>query len=129
MAVMDYLRTHRTHPTAEEIFEALSPQIPTLSKTTVYNTLGLLVARGAATQIEVDPRGMRFDGDTSLHGHFFCTACGKLHDLFFDPAPQLPMPKIDGEEGYAVHTAHIYYKGLCAACRKTSDTSTGIPKK
>lgn len=70
VAVMDYLLAHRTHPTAEEIYEALAPQIPTLSKTTVYNTLSLLVERGAAAYIAIDPRRARFDGDTSVHGHF-----------------------------------------------------------
>ena len=43
IAVMDYLMTHRTHPTVDEIYHALEKQIPTLSKTTVYNTLKLFV--------------------------------------------------------------------------------------
>lgn len=39
IAIMKYLMEHRTHPTVDEIYTALSPTIPTLSKTTVYNTL------------------------------------------------------------------------------------------
>ena len=35
MAVMEYLMTHRTHPTVDEIYTALHPSMPTLSKTTV----------------------------------------------------------------------------------------------
>ena len=42
IAIMNYLIEHRTHPTVDEIYTALSPSIPTLSKTTVYNTLKLL---------------------------------------------------------------------------------------
>ena len=38
LAIMDYLLTHRTHPSIEEIYMALCDDIPTLSKTTVYNT-------------------------------------------------------------------------------------------
>lgn len=111
---MDYLLTHRTHPTAEEVFEALVPDIPTLSKTTVYNTLNLFVSQGAAAHISIDPRGARFDGDTHVHGHFFCTACGALHDVFFDMPPVLPLP----DEGCAVSGVQVYYRGLCADCRR-----------
>lgn len=117
VAVMDYLFAHRTHPTVEEIYRALATQIPTLSKTTVYNTLKLLVAQGAVAQIAVDPCGMRFDGDLRVHGHFFCSACGRLYDLFFDSLSELPMP----EEGHAVSGVQLCYKGICAECRKRAE--------
>lgn len=112
IAVMDYLLTHRTHPTADEIYGALAPAIPTLSKTTVYNTLSLFAAQGAAVHITIDPRGSRFDGDTTVHGHFLCTRCGSLHDIFFDTPPALP--EVTG--GHTAHSAQIYYKGTCAHC-------------
>lgn len=120
IAVMEYLSTHRTHPTADEIYGALAPRIPTLSKTTVYNTLELLVRQGAATQIEVDPHGMRFDGDLRPHGHFFCTECGALHDIFFEPErPEIPMPDATFlAAGHTVRTTQLYYKGICARCRQ-----------
>ena len=44
--IFDYLREHRTHPTADEIYMALSLKAPTLSKTTVYNTVKLLQGEG-----------------------------------------------------------------------------------
>lgn len=112
IAVMDYLLAHRTHPTADEIYGALATQIPTLSKTTVYNTLALFVTQGAAAHIAIDPRGSRFDGDTSMHGHFLCTRCGALHDIFFDTPPTLP--ELSG--GDVATCAQIYYRGTCARC-------------
>ena len=48
IAIMDYLLKHKTHPSIDEIYLALSKSIPTLSKTTVYNTLKLLTENGAA---------------------------------------------------------------------------------
>lgn len=39
MAIMEYLMKNRVHPTADEIYGALYPMMPTLSKTTVYNTM------------------------------------------------------------------------------------------
>ena len=41
IAIMDYLLKHQTHPCIDEIYMAVNKDIPTLSKTTVYNTLKL----------------------------------------------------------------------------------------
>ena len=41
IAIVEYLFTHSTHPVVDTIFNELSSSIPTLSKTTVYNTLKL----------------------------------------------------------------------------------------
>ena len=41
IAIMEYLMEHPIHPSADDIYTALSPSMPTLSKTTVYNTLKL----------------------------------------------------------------------------------------
>lgn len=111
MAIMHYLLENRTHPTPEQVYTALAEQIPTLSRTTVYNTLTLLAEHGAILHLSIDPRGSRYDGDTSVHGHFMCTECGELHDIFFETPPTLPE--------LADHRADqtlIYYKGVCRDC-------------
>ena len=63
IAIMDYLLKHRTHPTVDEVYVALYKDIPTLSKTTVYNTLRLFSEQGAALMLTIDERKICFDGD------------------------------------------------------------------
>ena len=111
IAVMNYLLHHRTHPTAEEIYQALAPEMPTLSRTTVYNTLELLVARGAVIHLTIDPRFSRYDGDISLHGHFLCDHCGTLYDVPLKTLPEALYPK-----EHRVNSAQRYYRGTCAHC-------------
>ena len=115
IAVMDYLLTHRTHPTADEIYGALAPHIPTLSKTTVYNTLRLFVEKGAAQMLTIDGRQACFDGDVRPHAHFFCKRCGRIFDL--------PLPEDmgagrfpPGPERCCVEEVQLYYRGVCADC-------------
>ena len=81
IAIMTYLMEHRTHPTVDEIYTALAPSIPTLSKTTVYNTLKLLSEQGAAQTLTIDERNTCYDADTTPHAHFLCKHCGKIYDL------------------------------------------------
>ena len=48
LAIVEFLLTHATHPTVEDVYQGLCTKIPTLSRTTVYNTLRLLSEHHAA---------------------------------------------------------------------------------
>jgi len=113
-AVMNFLLNNRIHPTIDEIYLALSPNMPTLSKTTVYNTLDLFVEKGAVRALAIDERNARYDVDISAHAHFMCKSCGKVHDVFnvnpsYFTLPQNDMFKIDAVE--------ISYSGICNTCK------------
>ncbi|HET7732434.1 MAG TPA: transcriptional repressor, partial [Paludibacter sp.] len=102
-AVMNFLLNNRIHPTIDEIYLALSPNMPTLSKTTVYNTLDLFVEKGAVRALAIDERNARYDVDISAHAHFICKSCGKVHDIFnvnptYFQLPQSDKFKIDAVE-------------------------------
>jgi Fe2+ or Zn2+ uptake regulation protein len=114
LAIMRYLRSNKTHPTADEIFDALRKQIPTLSKTTVYNTLKLFVDHGAAIYIGIDEKNARFDGYVEPHAHFRCKTCGKIIDLDIDTEQLLPK-NFNGK----IDETYFYLKGLCEDCNVT----------
>jgi Fe2+ or Zn2+ uptake regulation protein len=119
LAIMDYLLTHRTHPSIDEIYMALCDDIPTLSKTTVYNTLKLFVEHGAAQMLTIDEKNACYDADTSLHAHFLCKKCNKIFDL---PAPaEDAMVGRMKNDGYQVEELHYYYKGVCPKCMQQDD--------
>ena len=116
IAVMDYLLNHRTHPTADEIYTHLSKEIPTLSKTTVYNTLKLLVDQEAVLLLNIDKNTQHFDGDISSHAHFRCVGCGKIYDL---PLPKVGHLSVKGVGKLKITECQIYYKGYCIDCSKS----------
>lgn len=121
IAIMDYLKEHKTHPTADEIFNALSPSMPTLSKTTVYNTLKLFTEQGAALCIHIEEKNARFDGDVSRHAHFICLGCGCIYDISLEQLESVTVKNID--ELTVVET-HLYYKGYCKKCREVYKLNT-----
>ena len=114
MAIMDYLVEHRTHPSADEIYTALSPVMPTLSRTTVHNTLRLFAEQGAALMLTIDERNTNFDADTSAHAHFLCKECGKIYDL--KSKPDTRVSEEFQSEGNEITEMHYYYKGICKHC-------------
>lgn len=118
LQILQYLVEKRNHPNAEMIFQHLAPQIPTLSRTTVYNTLQLLVEKGAAMVITINENETRYDADISPHGHFKCLGCGQIFD--FRVTSEID---ITGLEGFQVTDRQFYYFGYCPQC------ITGLEKK
>lgn len=114
IAVMRYLMEHLTHPCVDEIYTALSPSMPTLSKTTVYNTLKLLCEQGAVNTLTIDEHNTCYDADTTPHAHFLCKQCGRIYDVEADVQPG-PPKRMDGHE---VQETHYYYKGICKHCKQ-----------
>lgn len=116
VAIMEYLLTHPTHPTIDDVYRGLCGRIPTLSRTTVYNTLRMMSDRKAAQMITIDDHRVCYDGNTESHVHFFCKKCGKVIDLMSEKAPELSHDiKVDGN---IIQEKQLYYKGICADCAR-----------
>lgn len=116
IAIVEYLMQNRIHPTADEIYNALYKKVPTLSKTTVYNTLKLFVEQKALLALVIDDKNVRFDIDTSCHAHFQCCCCNKVLDI---PVKQSELLQIRQIEDLLITESHLYYKGYCKDCRTT----------
>jgi len=114
LAVFKYLSDHRTHPTVDTVYNDLLPLYPTLSRTTVYQTLDALCTSGLAKKLTIEEHLMRFDADTSNHGHFLCVKCNTVFDFFYPDKTSFPKP--DG--GFAIQQVRLYMYGVCPTCQK-----------
>lgn len=112
MRIMEYLISQKNHPTVDDIYNELIMEIPTLSRTTIYNTLNLFVAADITRVVTIEDHETRYDADISDHGHFKCEKCGKVYDFF------VPIHDIKTEElsNFEIHEKNVYYKGICSEC-------------
>lgn len=115
IAIMKYLLEHPTHPSVDKIYTNLLPDMPTLSRTTVYNTLKVLEENNALVALNIDNKTMRYDGNVMPHAHFMCRECGKIFDT---PIPPELLKDIAGLQGFEVDAVKLYYKGICKDCQK-----------
>ncbi len=115
LAIMDYLLTHHTHPTVEEVYQGICKEIRTLSRTTVYNTLRLFSEHNAALMITIDEHRVCYDGDVRPHVHFYCRNCGRVYDFYGEDAPTLASAK--NIDGHTIDEMQLYYKGICKECK------------
>ena len=114
VAIMQYLLDHRTHPTADDIYTELVKTMPTLSRTTVYNTLQLLVTNQAVLGLTIDQHNMHFDGHTHPHAHFLCRSCGKIFDVEVNNHLR---EHLFTSDKFAIEKVELNYMGLCPDCR------------
>ena len=118
VAILDSLCGRRDHPTVEMVFEDLRPSMPTLSKTTVLDTMRRLQAAGLVRDVRCEEGELRFDGGVEFHAHFKCRRCGGLFDLAVAGGHDAPYVRIPG--GFAADDEQLIYYGLCRQCNKST---------
>ena len=114
LKIYEYLAKTVTHPTADMIFTELAKEIPTLSKTTIYNTLNLFQNNGIVSGLAIDANETRYDPDPRVHAHFKCFECGSIIDIPVEPS----YTDMVMAEEHEVKERHIYLKGTCKNCLK-----------
>lgn len=112
LKVLEYLCNTLNHPTADQIYNDLQRDIPTLSKTTVYNSLYTLISAGLVRVINIEDHETRYDIITENHGHFKCTSCGSIFNFAID----FECFSTDDLEGYQIDDRNVYFKGICPKC-------------
>lgn len=112
LKVLEYLTDNINHPTADQIYTGLHNEVPTLSKTTVYNTLNTLTEAGLVKVITIEDNEARYDINIHNHGHFKCEKCKKIYDF------SIEFDKLETHEldGFQLNDKNIYFKGLCQQC-------------
>ena len=117
LKILEYLHCDHSHPTADKIYQDLVKDMPTMSKTTVYNTLKALAENGIIVPISITGTEVRYDFCDCRHHHFLCEKCHKIFDL------DIVCPNFEKREikGNIIKEIHGYLKGICAECNKQSN--------
>jgi Fur family peroxide stress response transcriptional regulator len=115
LAIFRYLEGNRNHPSAEDIFRAVSRKFPTMSFATVYNTLAALRDKGKVRELTCDPDKKRYDPDTEQHNHLICDSCSRVVDVPIAFDLRLP-PGLKND--FTVMSNHVEFHGFCSQCRK-----------
>jgi Fur family peroxide stress response transcriptional regulator len=116
-AILSYLYSTMSHPTADEIYKALEGSFPNMSVATVYNNLRVFKEAGLVRELTYGDASSRFDANMMDHYHVICRSCGKITD--FDHPPLLHMEEKAAEAtGYQVDSHRMEIYGICPDCQK-----------
>jgi Fur family transcriptional regulator, peroxide stress response regulator len=111
--ILRFLESAKTHPSAADIYEAVSKKFPTMSFATVYNTLHALEQKEGVCVLSIDPEKKRYDFDTATHHHLICVKCKKVMDVYRQFSLDLPEQM---KQGFHVTGNHVDFYGICSKC-------------
>ena len=87
----------------------MKSEIPTLSKTSVYNTLAIFKKKKVDINISVENV---FGSDLSQNGHFKCEKCDNVTD-FNVKGSDLNIKEL---QGFDIKQSKHYFNGICKNC-------------
>ena len=114
--IEDELRRLANHPTADEVYEAVHVEHPSIGRATVYRTLGKLSDEGRIGRVRINNGADRFDHQTFAHYHVRCVCCGRVDDVM--------APVLEGIDEAAAAVSEyrivgytLQFDGVCPACQ------------
>jgi Fur family peroxide stress response transcriptional regulator len=120
MAVLRALLTDSGHPTVQQVYERIRPDLPMISLATVYSTVALLKDIGAVFEINLGDEGSRYDGAAPYpHPHLICVRCKEIVDL--EPAGLTELPlAVAQRTGYQIIGHRVDFFGICPRCQAST---------
>lgn len=116
VAVLQAVSAH-PHATADTLVGAVRSAIGTISRQSVYDTLGVLVEAGILRRIQPIGSPALFEdrvGDN--HHHLVCRTCARVVDV--DCAVgAAPCLQAADDHGFVIDEAEVAYWGTCPDCR------------
>lgn len=79
--ILEIIRSTKSHPTADWIYQEAKKSIPSMGIATVYRNLKVLTEAGKIRKVSTVDGVERYDGSIVKHYHFRCSRCGGILDL------------------------------------------------
>lgn len=115
--ILEILRSTKSHPTADWVYEQARKQIPDISLGTVYRNLGVLKKAGEILELSFGSTFSRFDGNPDNHYHFVCEVCGLVSDVDI-PVEEGLEEKAARETGARINSHRLEFYGVCPQCQE-----------
>ena len=123
----DALRRLANHPTADEVYEAVRAEHPSIGKATVYRTLNRLSDEGEIGRVRINNGADHFDHQSFSHYHVRCARCGRVDDVMIPLLGEGVNEAAAKASGYRI-LGHVFqFDGICPACQaaeKSDEAST-----
>lgn len=113
IAILSFITNMKSHPTADNIYADLAEKYPSLSRTTVYNSLRVLTDAGLVRELEIESGNRHYDfAHQAPHSHFICRQCGRIYDMDIPTGLEH-----SSSPGFRIDSIDVYFKGACPSCK------------
>ncbi len=114
------------HYSAEELLALCQAEDSSVSRATVYRTLGVLRDAGFVESLDVGSGGQRFEHvlGHAHHDHMVCTACGKIIE-FVDAALERRQEEAARRHDFTITSHSLKLFGVCREHERTGRLCKG----
>jgi Fur family transcriptional regulator, ferric uptake regulator len=125
LLVADQLSGLGRQVSAQELYERLRRQDPSIGRATVFRTLEALVGAGVARRLEQEGHVYGYVAcQPEHHHHLACSICGRVTEI--DEAYIAPVAeRVAADLGFEIDDARLDFYGRCASCRAKRGAAAG----
>lgn len=113
--ILSVLRSTKSHPTADWVYQEVRKEMPNISLGTIYRNLKILTEMGEATELSYGSTYSRFDGNAEEHYHFVCESCDNVFDIDMPIIEELER-EVEAKMGVKVSRHRLEFYGKCEEC-------------
>lgn len=119
MAVLHVLQHAESRLSPSEVWHRAREDMPGLTETTVYRTLGFLARNGLVWPIRLGTGHLVYEFAGIQHHHLICRQCGSEIELEHALVKDV-YARLEAASGYRLSDDHLTLFGLCPDCQRTN---------
>ena len=120
--ILNAVMNMQRHVTAEEVYDFIKADYPSIGKGTVYRNLGILADENKIRKVEIPGGADCFDFTLKKHYHVKCILCEKVFDVDMDEIQGMDS-YIRDRHGMKFLDYDILFKGICKDCQNREKES------
>lgn len=116
--VLDVFLNNESHISAEELYDQIKQENPTIGLATIYRTFKLFAECGLASEVQFSNGVTRYEHGFGHdhHDHLICLNCGKYIEVV-DPAIEELQARLAQKNDFQVLRHRMELYGLCRDCQ------------
>ena len=116
IAIAQFVSSSKDHPTAEQVFETVKRTFPSISLSTVYNTLNSMRDAKMIQELAFNNTN-RYEPNTRVHINLVCLNCGAIIDIE-NKTLEAEVNKISKNRMFSITSHRFDVYGICRKCEK-----------
>lgn len=118
LSILKALHDGRTHVTAQEVYEVVVAQDPTIGFATVYRFLRKMTEMGFVTEVRMGGLPARYElTPKGHHDHLTCVSCGKICEFENAKIEELQIA-VAKQFGFKLTSHVLELYGICSDCER-----------
>lgn len=113
--ILDVIEKHG-HIAIEAIYNEVSKVHSSLSLSTIYKNIIMMVAKGVLQEVPISGEKSKYEIKKDDHIHLVCKKCNKIEDHHFDKATISNTLRIANDSSFILEHRQLNLYGICASC-------------